>query len=292
MFLWTSIRIIVRAVRQFAADGAGQMAAALAYYALFSTAPLLLLAVMFAGLFFGEVAARERVVEHLTELVGPEGAREITRHMADAVRVTPSWQVAGLGAAVWLFGALSAFLHVRHCLAVIWRLDPPSENSILAVLFNYLLAIVAVLSVCGLLLCSVGLSTALVVFHRYLEAELPGGVHYWRQVYVGVSFTFLMLFFALIFRVMSRRRIAWRHVLYGACVTALLFAAGKFGISWYLAHTSAASAYGAAGSVVVYLLWVCYSAQIFFFGAELVQARRTKHEWMVSAKIAPKAPLH
>jgi membrane protein len=283
MALLTSFRIMVRAVRQFAADDVSQMGAALAYYALFSTAPLLILAVLFAGFIFGEEAARARVSEHLTEVVGPASAREILALMDQAMRPTTEGLAAVLGIVVLVLGALGAFLHVRRCLCVIWRLEPPRGSGFLGTLLNYALAILMVLGVGLLLLLSLAVSTALLVLIQFFGEELPGGVALWRWLYAGASWLLLSLFFALVFRIMSGRRIAWGYVVYGSLITSLLFTAGKILISLYLAYTSTASAYGAAASLVVFLLWVYYSAQIFFFGAELVQARRTRAQWLSSS---------
>ena len=138
--------------------------------------------------------------------------------------------------------------------------------------------------VCVLLLLSLAVSTAVPFLADVLGKDFPVGTRFWQGVDAGVSFGLLTLFFALVFRVMSGRRIAKHHVLYGSVITALLFTAGKTLISLYLAYTSTASAYGAAGSLVVFLVWVYYSSQITFFGAELVQARRTRAEWLSQSK--------
>jgi membrane protein len=114
----------------------------------------------------------------------------------------------------------------------------------------------------------------------FLDKDFPVGARFWQGLDAGVSFALLTLFFAVWFRVMSERRILRGHVLYGSVITALLFTAGKILISLYLAYTGTASAYGAAGAWVVFLIWMYYSAQIVFFGAELVQARRTRAEWL------------
>jgi len=280
MALSTSVRILFRSARQFGADGASQMGAALAYYALFSTAPLLVLAVMLSGPIFGEQAARDRVRQHLTEVVGPETAREVNSLMETAARPSGGTLAAALGGAVLLLGALSVFLHVRRCLCIIWRLDSPGRRGVIETLLNYLLAIVMVLCVGILLLLSLAASTALPLLVDFLGKDFPVGARFWHWLDAGVSFALLTLFFALVFRVMSERRILWRHVLYGSVISALLFTAGKTLISLYLYYTSTASAYGAAGSWVVFLVWVYYSAQIIFFGAELVQARRTRADWL------------
>jgi membrane protein len=280
MALSTSVRILFRAARQFGADGASQMGAALAYYALFSTAPLLILAVMLSGLIFGEQAARDRVRKHLTEAVGPETAREVNHLMETAAKPSGGRLAAALGGAALLLGALSVFLHFRRCLCVIWRLDSPGRKAAIGTLLNYLLAIIMVLCVGSLLFLSLAASTALPLLVDFLGKDFPVGARFWQWLDAGVSFALLTLFFALVFRVMSGRRILWRHVLYGSVFSALLFTAGKTLISLYLAYTSTASAYGAAGSLVAFLVWVYYSAQIILFGAELVQAGRTRADWL------------
>ena len=276
MAISTSVRIIIRAVQQFGADGASQMGAALAYYALFSTAPLLVLAVMLSGLVFGEQAARDRVRKQITEYVGPETAREVNNLMQTARRPAGGGLAATLGGATLLLGALSVFLHVRRCLCAIWRLDSTGQTGAFRMLLDYLLAVVMVLCVGILLLLSLAVSAALPLLVDFLGPDFPVGARFWRWLDAGVSFALLTLFFALIFHVMSGRQILLPHVLYGSVISALLFTAGKTLISLYLAYTSTASAYGAAGSLVVFLTWVYYSAQITFLGAELVQARRTR----------------
>jgi membrane protein len=280
MALVTSFRIAIRAARQFGADGASQMGAALAYYALFSTAPLLVLAVMFSGSIFGEQAARERVRKHLSEYVGPESAREVSKLMETAAKPRGGPLAAVLGGTAMVLGALGIFVHIRHCLCAIWRLDSPASQPLLAELLNYLLATIMVLCVGVLLLVSLVLSTAVPALVEYLGNDFPVGARFWHGLDAGFSFALLTLFFALVFQVMSGRQVAWHHVWYGSFISALLFTAGKTLIGLYLAYTSTASAYGAAGSLVVFLVWVYYSSQITFFGAELVQARRSRAEWL------------
>jgi membrane protein len=200
--------------------------------------------------------------------------------MERGLQPTAGGWVAAVGTAALVLGALGAFLHVRQCLCVIWRLEPPHGSGVLGTLLNYVLAVVMVLCVALLLLVSLAASTAVPVLVRLLGNELPGGGAFWPWVEAGFSFTLLSLFIALVFRIMSDRRIAWRHVVYGSLVSALLLTAGKTVIGLYLAYTSTASAYGAAGSLVAFLVWMYYAAQIFFYGAELVQARRTRAEWL------------
>jgi membrane protein len=258
----------------------------LAYYALFSTAPLLIFAVMLASLAFGEEAARDRVQAHLTEVVGPASAREVMALMEKEMPVAKGEWIAVFGTVALALGALGAFLHLRRCLRLIWRLEPPGGSGFLGTLLSYVLAIIMVLCVGLLLLVSLAASTAMPMLAEFLGDDLPGGAAFWRWFEAGVSFVLLSLFFALVFRIMSGRRIAWGYAAYGSVLTALLFTAGKVLIGLYLAYTSTASAYGAAASLVVFLVWVYYSAQIFFFGAELVQARRTRTQWVYRASPA------
>ena len=280
MALLTSGRILIRAARQFGADGASQMGAALAYYALFSTAPLLVLAVMLSGVIFGEQAARDRVSKHLAEIVGPETAREVNNLLERANKPVGGMLAGSLGGAALLLGALSVFMHFRRCLCVIWRLNSPGRKRAIATLLNYALSIIMVMVVGILLFLSLAASTARPFLVDYLGKDLPVGPRFWQWLDAGISFALLTMFFAIVFRVMSGRRILWGHVLYGSVISALLFTVGETLISFYLAFTSTASAYGAAGSLVVFLIWVYYSAQIIFFGAELVQARRTRADWL------------
>lgn len=280
MSIATIFRILVRAARQFDEHRGSQMGAALAYYALFSIAPLLVIAVTFAGIIFGRQAALSRVHEHLAEYVGPASADEITALMDSAYRPGGGIFAAVVGVLLLLAGALTVFLHFRRCLNVIWHLDTPRTNGIVGTLLNYALAIVMVACTGMLLLLSVALSTAMPGIEKILTEYVPGTGSVWQWFEAGVSFLLLTLYFALIFRIMSGRRIAWGYVWYGSLVTSVLFTVGKTLIGLYLAHTSTASAYGAAGSLIVFLVWVYYSSQIIFFGAELIQARRTRAEWL------------
>jgi len=280
MPLPTSLRIVIRAASQFSAHDGAQMGAALAYYAVFSTAPLLILAVMLAGLFFGEETARAQVHATLAEALDPQSADVITAWMEHATRPAAGALAAILGFGILLLGALGSFLHVRRCLRLIWQLEPLGRNGLLMTLFDYLLAILAALCVGLLLLVSLAASTAALVLVKFIDKELPGGGALWHWVEAGVSFLLVTLFFAVVARVLSGQQIPWRHLWYGSFVSAFLFTAGKMLISLYLAYTSTASVYGAAGSLAIFLIWVYYSAQIAFFGAELTQARRTRADWL------------
>ncbi len=287
MFPATSIRIVIRAVSQFVDDNASAMGAALAYYALFSLAPLLILAVLIAGSVYGEEAARDRVVEHFTEALGPEVAQEVARILDHALGSGKGRLAAGLGLAALVFGAVGAFLHVRYCLSRIWRLRPVVLHGLVHALLNYCLALVMVFSVALLLVVSLAISTLLPLLGEETGPVPLLGMPRLHALDAGVSVLLLSLFFALVYRVLSARRISWGYSAYGAIVSAVLFTIGKIVIGRYLASTTTASAYGAAGSLVLFLIWVYYSAQMFFFGAEMIQARRTRAEWMYAGAMLP-----
>src|SRR5947209_3065375 len=118
------------------------------------------------------------------------------------------------------------------------------------------------------------------VLRKFMDEQFPDIGFPWEMLEFGISVVYLTLLFAAIFRILSGQRIPWRYVIYGSVITSLLFSVGKIALGMYLVYTGTASMYGAAGSLVVFLVWVYYSSQILFFGAELVQARRTRHEWM------------
>ena len=236
---------------------------------------------MLSGLVFGEQAAHDQVKKHLTEVVGPETAREVNSLIERSVRPRGFSLAAALGGAALVVGALGVFLHIRRCLSVIWRLESPERKGVIESLMGYLLAVVMVLGVGMLLLLSLAASAALPWLVDFLGNDFPVGARFWHWLDAGLSFALLALFFALVFRVMSGRRILLRHVVYGAVISALLLTVGKTLIGLYLGYTGTASAYGGCRLARrVPGLGLLLQAQIIFFGAELVQARRTRADWL------------
>jgi membrane protein len=274
----TSIRVFLRACAQWSANNDLRFGAALAYYALFSIAPLLVIAVTIAGAVFEEKAAQGQVEEHLKETVGPKAAEFIQDLVKNAAEPRAGTFASSLGIGLLVIGALSMFLHVRDALRTIWKLEPPRGHSLLGVLMNYVLALSMVL-VCGVLLvASVAANMLVTIFQPTLERWMPGLD--WQWVEVSISFLYLTLLFAAIYWILSGGLITWRYVLYGSFIAGVLFTLGKSVLGWYFVYTSPASAYGAAGTLVMFLIWIYYSSQVLFFGAELIQARRTRKEWM------------
>jgi membrane protein len=283
---FTSFRIVRRALLQFSNDRGTQMGAALAYYSLFSVAPLLVIAIVIAGAILGEEQARQHAMGFLRENMGAEAATAIEEALTHVRKPAEGFVPAAIAAAVLFFGALSVFLQMRASFCVIWNLPPPHSSSILSWLINYLLASLMVLLMGVLLLASV-LTTSLLPHvleaarERFPQLDVTGLNGH--LVEFALSFFYITLLFAVIYRVMSGRQISLGYVLYGAVLGALLFTAGKTVLGIYLARANVASVYGAGGSIVAFLIWIYYSSQTLILGAELIQARRTRKQWMSAA---------
>ena len=270
-----SLRGITQLLRQTVTgwwqDEGPRLGAALSYYTVFSLAPVLVISVAIGGLVFGAEAASGRIVTELRGLMGPDGASAIeTLLQRAALRPDTGWAATVFGAAAVLFGASGAFVELQHALNRIWNVDPPEHGGWLRALRARLASFSLVLAIGFLLLVSLVVSAGLAALDELIRSDelqpLLGVVH------AALSFAVITALFAAIFRVLPDRRMAWRFIWPGAAATALLFVIGKFAIGLYLGNTAVASVYGAASSVVVLLVWVFYSAQILFLGAELTQA--------------------
>jgi membrane protein len=249
------------------------MGAALAYYAVFSIAPLLVITVAVAGMVFGEEAAQSRLVAELQQFLSPLVARAVAETLGYA-HLTHSGALATLiGAGVLLFGAVGVFTQLQSSLNAIWGVKTRPGLSLWAAVRVRLRSFLLVGLMGALLLASLVASTALAAVSGYLpEAELPGGFSLLEGLHWVVSLALLTLLFALLYKLLPDVRFAWRVVWAGAAATAVLFSVGNYLIGLYLGRSSVASAYGAAGSLVVLLVWVYYSSQVLLFGAELTEA--------------------
>jgi membrane protein len=187
-----------------------------------------------------------------------------------------------IATAVLFCGAVTVFLQIRASFCFIWHLPPPVDSGFLSFLTSYFLAVVMVL-LTGILLLGLVLTTAIL---SRIAGQMPPlflGTVDWRYVDFATSFFFVFLLLAMIYRIMSGRAIPLHYVLYGATIAALLFTVGKTLLGVYLSYANVTSIYGAGGSVVAFLLWVYYSAQTMILGAELIEARRTRAQWLDKA---------
>ncbi|HZW90404.1 MAG TPA: YihY/virulence factor BrkB family protein [Myxococcaceae bacterium] len=261
-------------VSRWSEDKASTLAAALAYYAVFSLAPLLLIAIAVAGLVFGERAAEGQLYSQLAGVIGDGSARAVQRLVANLHQQKTGGIVATVvGVATLLFGASGLFVQLQGSMNTIWKTSPPPAEGIRGFLRSRLVSFSMVMAMGLLLLLSLMLSAV----GAYVSAYLPQGVGLSRALDVMVGLVLATLLFAMIFKVLPDTTVSWRDVWFGALVTAVLFTLGKIGIGLYLGRASVASSYGAAGSLVILLLWIYYSALILYFGAEFTRVYSTRH---------------
>ncbi|HSC64787.1 MAG TPA: YihY/virulence factor BrkB family protein [Caldimonas sp.] len=258
-----------RAVGAWVDDYAPSMGAALAYYTLFSIAPLLLIVISIAGLVFGAEAARGEIFAQLRDLMGDEGAAAVQALLQSVNQ--PAKGVLGtvLGAVLLGVGAISVFGELQNALDRIWRAPGRAgSGGLWSLVRARLLSFGMVLGIGFLLILSLVVSAAVAAVGKFAAPVSGIGVALAELLNLGVSFALVTVTFAMIYKIIPRVKIGWRDVWVGAAVTAVLFAVGKSLIGLYLGRSTFASGFGAAGSLVVLLVWVYYSAQIFLLGAE------------------------
>jgi len=258
-------------IDSWSADRAPKMAAALAFYTAFAVAPLLLIAIAVAGLLFGQDAARGHVVEQLSGLLGREGAEAIQDILRKAWQPQSGKIATLLGLAAFIVAATGVFGELQDSLNQIWKVRKKPGRGLLGLIKDRFLSMTMVLGIGFLLLVSLVLTAALNALGSSLVTWAGGGTAL-RALGFIASFGLVAALFAAIFKVLPDAETRWRDVWTGALLTAFLFAVGKFLIGLYLGKSAVGSTYGAAGSFVVFLLWVNYSAQILFLGAEFTKA--------------------
>jgi membrane protein len=257
------------AVEAWIEDYAPSMGAALAYYTLFSIAPLLLIVIGLAGLVFGDDAARGEIFGQLRELMGDEGAAAVERLLASADKPEGGAIATLTGMAMLALGATTVFGELQNALDRIWRAPARKQASgWWNLLRSRLLSFGMILGIAFLLMVSLVVSALVSALGSLWGPAFAGWEKTAHFLDILVSFGMVTVLFAMIYKLIPRVQIRWRDVWVGAAVTAALFAAGKFLIGLYLGKSSVASAFGAAGSLVVMMVWVYYSAQIFLLGAE------------------------
>lgn len=271
-------RLLKETFTEWQQDKASRLAAALSYYTAFSLAPLLILAIAIAGAIFGQEAARGEVVGQLQGLIGQDGAEFIETAIDNANRPSSnSGLIASLiSLVILLFGASGVFTQLQDSLNDIWNVTPKPDQGIKLLIQKRVLAFGMILVIGFLLLVSLVLSTAISALTTFMTGWVADFSWLWQIVNLALSLAVITGLFALIYKYLPDARVDWNDVLIGAFITALLFTIGKFLIGLYLGNSSFSSTYGAAGSLIVILAWVYYSAQILFFGAEFTQvyARR------------------
>ncbi len=267
---WGSLA--VEAAKSWVRDGAASMGAALAFYTLFSMAPLLLLVISIAGIAIGSDTARDLLMNQLTGLMGEQGADTVRSVLEKANQKSEGIWSAVVSIATLVLGASSVFAELRRDLDKIWNFEAPKTSGVWSFLFSHLLSVGMIATIGFLLLVSLAVSaTVSAVGHSWMGG-FPGSAFVLRAVEFAGSFVVITGLFAMIYKFLPSVRIAWSDVWVGAAVTSLLFWIGKVLIGIYIGKSAVASPFGAAGTLVVVIVWVYYSAQIFFLGAEFTRA--------------------
>ena len=264
--------VLGRALSGWWNDNVPHLGAALSYYTLFSLAPILVVAIAIAGFAFGHEAVRGGIVEQIDGLVGHEGAIAVQAMLQGASKPSSSILATIIGGITFFIGATGAFLELQTALNTIWRVKPKASGSWFRVLMmQRLISFALVVAVGFLLLTSLVVSAALAALHRYMGTAYPGVAVLWEALNVIVSLGVITLLFAMIYKVLPDVELAWSDVWVGGLVTAGLFTIGKSLIGLYIGTSGFSSTYGAAGSVIVILVWVYYSSQIILLGAEFTR---------------------
>ena len=275
-------------------DDAASKGAALAYYTLFSLAPLLLIVISVAGLVFGADAARGQIFGQLQGLLGAPGAAAVQQLLESVQQPAQGWWGTALGLVLMLLGATSVFAELQNTLDRIWRAPARPAGGLWLLLRARVLSFGLILGLGFLLMVSLVLSAAVAAAQRWWAPALRGWDLLITLINLGTTFALVTLMFAMIYKVMPRVRIEWSDVWVGALVTACLFTVGRLGLGLYLGLGSIGTGFGAAGSLVVVLVWVYYSAQIFLLGAEFTwvyaHALGSRRGRVALAGLSPAAP--
>ncbi|APH58242.1 Ribonuclease BN [Granulibacter bethesdensis] len=280
------LAILKDAAGGYLADNCLSRGAAIAYYTVFSMSPVLVIVIAVAGTLFGEDAARGAIVSQLGGLMGKQAAEALQAMIASAGRhgAGPIATVIGIG--TLLITASGVFGEIQATLNVIWRAEPP-RSTVGQLVRVRLLSLGLVMTMGFLLMVSLVASAVLAAIGDWLDSFIPETRLLLQLANAAMSFFIIALIFGATYKILPDRVIAWRDVGMGAVTTALLFSVGKMLIGMYIGSSNAATSYGAAGALVIMLLWVYYSAQIFLFGAELTRAYSDDRHARRQAGIAP-----
>lgn len=261
-----------------------RQSAVIAYYAIFSIPGLLVLIISIAGYFFGKDNVNRNLIAQISTTMGPTIAAQITEILTKTGQLKSSMFASIVGVIVLLVGATGVFVELQKTLNIIWKVEVVSQKGILPILKARLFSFGLIVAVAFLLLVSLVISTAIAAMSSWIKIDSSGLM---ETLFTALNFIFslgvISVLFALMFKILPDVKIKWKYVWLGAAVTGLLFTIGKTALAFYFAKAQPASIYGAAGSVILILLWTSYSSMILFFGAEFTATFAT----MYSEKITP-----
>lgn len=270
--------ILKSSLNDFIDNKALRMSAALAYYTVFSLAPMLIVIISLCDIFYGRAAIEGSIFLHIRQFIGTDAALQIEQVIKNATISKDITWASVIGICALLFAATGVFAEIQDSINFIWRLKAKPKKGWLKLIMNRVLSFSMVVSLGFILLVSLIVDSILDMIGQELIKHLPGLATYLAYgINLFITFITISLLFGVIFKVLPDARIQWRDVIIGSITTAILFMLGKFAIGYYLGKTHISSTYGAAGSVVIILLWVYYSATILYFGACFthVYAKRT-----------------
>lgn len=270
--------------REWSNDNAVTLGAALAFYTTFSMAPLLILVIAIFGLIIGKDTVQAEILKRAQELIGTQGASAIRTMIRAAYRPGTGFFATIIGVTVIVIGSTSALVMLRKALNIIWGAQETGEVPLWQVIKDRLLSLVMILVIGTLLLLSLMESVVLSVVMTFFQDVLPFAPSLMRLAEFGLSILLITLLFAVIYKMLPEVEIAWADVWVGSAITAVLFTLGKFVFGLYLGRSSITSAYGAASSLAIIMMWVYYSAQIFFIGAEMTQVYANRY----GSRVRPK----
>lgn len=272
-FVANSFSLLKQTFQEWLEDKAPQLGAALAYYTVFSLAPLILILLAIVGVIFRDdpAGAWDKLSQQMGYFLDPRAMQGIQEIAQKASQPGKSTLATIIGVALAFFGASGVFGQLQDALNTIWGVKAKPGRGIWGFLRARFLSFAMVAGICFLLLVSLALETMLEAFSQYLQSVLPGGLGVALTIYLICDFAIVVLLFAMIFKFLPDVKIQWRDVWIGAIMTAILFGLGKWLLGFYLGTGAASSAYGAASSLITLLLWVYYSSQILLFGAEFTQ---------------------
>ena len=268
--------LVTETVKEFFADNGPRLGAALAFYTALSLSPLLLVLISLAGVAFGEEAARGEIAAQIQDMIGEDGAKSVETMLASHKSAATGTLMTIVGIVTLVIGASGVFAQLQDALNTVWNVKPKEGGGILGMIRDRALAFSLVGGMAFLLLVSLVVAAVLSGIDEWLQAHLPGAAFWIKAGNQVLSFLLTAALFAMIFKVLPHARPTWRDVRTGALLTAVLFTLGKYLIGLYLGRAAVGSAYGAAGSFVLILVWIYYSTQILLLGAEFTRVYATR----------------
>ena len=271
--IYSAWEVLKGTIRLFWRQDTSTLASSLSYYTIFAIAPVIIIVIAIAGLILGPQAVQGEISNQIQGVLGAKSAAMVEGMIKAAYRPGQNVPAAIIAVTVLIIGAIAVFGQLRTSLNTIWEVKEQGKKPVLQFILTRLFSFAMVVTLAFLLLISLAIHTGLEAFSNYLQRRLPDiSILLFQSMNLVFSIGLTWLLFALIYKFLSDAHLKWRSVWWGALFTAVLFSVGKFLIGLYLGHSDVADTYGAAGSVVVILIWVFYSSQILFFGAEFTRA--------------------